>query len=566
VSAPDPLESEDQPPAIKYPVDPALLQKAVMRMRNAARGNGINPHTILLNGFDGETLNFVARSLFEIVPTIAEKHMPGRETHGIVCTSESDMQSKIKQAVETTTVDKTIVQAATVFLEHRKDKGFAVDNLVIKLDRLNKVFIFYNSCTQCHGSGRYNCMQCQGVGRENCPKCDAHRTIVCPVCRGTRVSRQKNGQTGTCIKCLGQGEAPCTHCQRSGKIRCRPCSGSGLVPCPKCAASGIISDIAHVSFVGKTRFLYDKDALPEGVPALIDEIGPAMVAEAHGDIVILKEKLQKAAQDEYRTTEYVDEFDELVVPFDVGLPWGALGVRIGREELTGTLFGMHPLLLDYAPFLEKPVASGLDRLNQAAAKHGRVRGNLEEAIRFRAIGDALILAATKSPKKAALAMRGRWTLGFRPEVTDMMVAQAAKAFGNIATLPRMLGLLAGLVFTGGFLASWLVGPLRGMAQDHLTPFGFPVIAMGAVDILVVAFGGYLAATLSQLAVRQITLGIFRKVLPEDKARKVVPRAGTSGVVAYIGAVAIFAAMLGAAWMDGHTLPEWVDFLMRYIPR
>lgn len=553
-------------PVIRRPVDPAVLQKAVMRVRNAARGNRVNPDTILLNGFEGETLNFPARSLFEIIPTVSEKTMPGKETHGIVCASEADLKIKVRQAVEKTTFNTTIIRAAIDFLEHRKDRGFLVDGLVIKLDRLNKVFIFYNACGQCHGSGKYNCMQCQGVGQENCPKCHAHRTIVCPVCRGTKVSRQKDGRTGTCIKCLGHGEAPCTHCQRTGKIKCRPCQGTGLVACQKCNASGIISDIRHVGFEGKTRFLYDKDVLPEGVPDLIAQFGPAIAAEAHANIVILKEKEQLAAQDEYRTTEHVPEFDELVVPFDVGLPWGALGVRIGSQTLQGTLFGLHPMLLDYGPFLEAPAAGGIDRLNQAANRLGPVRGNLEEAIQIRAIGDALVLAATKPPKKAALAMRGRWTLGFRPEVTDLMVVQAGKAFENISGLPRSLGLLAGLVVAGGVFATWLDTPLRALASSHLTPVGIPQMVMVVADIGLVALGGYLAATLSQLAIRQATINLFQKILPPDKARKIVPRAGKAGLIAYIGSVLIFVLVLAAMWASGQALPEWVQYLLLFLPQ
>ena len=563
---PDAETAIEDLPVIKRPVDPALLQKAVMRVRHAARGNKVDPHSILLNGFEGETLNFTARSLFEIIPTIAEKHLPGKETHGIVCASEADLKIKVRQAVEKTTFDRIITRAAIDFLEHRKDKGFLIDGLVIRLDRLNKVFIFYNSCTQCSGSGKYNCMQCQGAGQENCPKCHAHRTIVCPVCRGTRVSRQKNGQMGTCIKCHGQGESPCTHCQRTGKVKCRPCQGSGLVPCPKCNASGIISDIRHVSFEGKTHFLYDKDALPEGVPDLISRIGPAMAAEAHADIVILKEKEQLAAQDEYRTTENVQGFDELVVPFDVGLPWGALGLRIGSRTMEGTLCGMHPMLLDYPPFLEAPVAAGLDRLNQAAQRLGPVRGNLEEAIRIRAIGDALVFAATKPPKKAALAMRGRWTLGFRPEVTDMMVLQSAKAFGNISAAPRLFGVIAGLVIAAGVFAVWLATPLRSVASGYLTPAGIPQLAIVLGDIALIALGGYVAATLSQLAVRQTTISLFKKILPVDQAKKIVPRAGKAGFIAYLGAMAVFIGVVVALWVGGHALPEWAQYLLRFLPQ
>ena len=75
------IETETPPEIIhKVPVDPALLQRAVERMRHVARGNGIDPDSILLDHFDGETLNFKARSLCEINTAVVEKTMTGKET------------------------------------------------------------------------------------------------------------------------------------------------------------------------------------------------------------------------------------------------------------------------------------------------------------------------------------------------------------------------------------------------------------------------------------------------------------------------------------------------------
>lgn len=549
-----------QLPSTPVPVDPAILQKAVMRLRAAARGNGVNPHTILLDGFDGQTVRFQARSLFEIVPTIAEKHVAGRETHGFVCGSEADMKMKVRTAVEKSTIDKTSIRAASDFLAHRKDLGFLVDGLMIKLDRLNKVFIFYNNCSSCHGSGKINCMQCQGAGQANCPKCHAHRVVACPLCRGTKVARQKDGKTGTCPKCIGSGEAPCEFCRRSGKTKCNPCNGSGRTPCGKCAASGVISDIAHVSFEGKTRFIYDKEALPEGLPDVIERIGPDVAAARHADIIMMREKEQAAAQEEYRTTEHVPEYDELVVPFDIGLPYGALGARVGKDVMRGTLFGMHPMLLDYPPFLEKPVALGLDRLNQAAARLGRPRSNLEEALRYRAIGDALVFAATKPLKKAALAMRTRWTLGFRPETCDMMVVQAEKAFINVTTLPRRVGLALGLVLAGAGFGVWFGVP--GVRIGVQQAAGIPSVAMAAVDVILFGVLAYIAGSVAQMFVRQATRSLFVKILPPEKAKKIVPRAGKSGRIAFAGTLAVLAAVLYALWMSGGPMPEWTRFYLQ----
>jgi hypothetical protein len=145
----------------------------------------------------------------------------------------------------------------------------------------------------------------------------------------------------------------------------------------------------------------------------------------------------------------------------------------------------------------------------------------------------------------------------------MMILQSAKAFSNISGAPRFLGLLAGLVIVAGLFATWLVTPLRSLASGYLTPAGIPQMVMVVADIALIVIGGYLAATLSQLAVRQATISLFKKILPADKAKKIVPRAGKAGFSAYSGSFVIFAVALVVLWAVGHPLPEWAQYLLRY---
>jgi hypothetical protein len=547
-------------PAVKAPVDPALLQRAVERMRNIARDNGIDPHTILLDRFDGETLNFEARSLFEIKPSVTEKIMPGKETGGEVCASETDLKAKIRQAVEKTTLDRIIVNAATEFLEKRADSGFMADGLTMKLDRLNKILIFYRSCAACHSSGKLNCAQCNATGVTNCPKCRGARTLVCPTCRGRREARLKNGQIGTCPKCHGQAEAPCNYCHRTGKIQCKSCKATGRVPCGKCAASGIVSQMAYVGFEARTKFTYGRETLPFGVPALIDQTGPALAEKKHAGVTILREKEQIYVQDQHRTVEN-RELDELVVPFDVVLPWGAVGFRVGDQVLNGKLFGLHPRLLNLPPFLETPLLPGIDRLAQAAHHAGKAGVNVAEAIRFRVIGDALVAAATLPTKKAAMAMRRHWPLGLTPETSDRITLLAAQAFANITKMPRLAGLAGGLALGAGLYAAYFAGSLRSIIAAK----GVPWTALTAIDALLVAAVGYLAMTLSQMAARRAARSIFDKILPPEKLHKILPRAGRTALFAFGGAVIVFILALAGLFYAGYPLPEWAGWLLQRIP-
>lgn len=547
--------AQDDGDTDKEPVDPAIIQRALDRVKSVAAGNGIDPETITLVNFEGEVLHFEARSLFTVKPTVAEKSMPGKE-QGEVCGSASDLQIKITTAIEKTTVNPDIIGYISDVLERRADKGFMIDHLVVKLERLAKKFVYFNSCTSCAG-GKMLCATCHGAGNSNCPKCHAHRTIVCPMCRGTKVSRQKDGSMGTCRKCNGHGEAPCTACRAQGKIKCMPCQGTGRVQCPKCTGTGIISEIAFVSFEAETAFAYDADILPPEVPPLIDQLGPVMAVKQHADIQILKENDQRFIQREYEVAEKVRVRDGMIVPYYVRLPWGEIEFALGETNLAGKLFGLHPRLLNLPPFLEGPLGPGLDRLTQAANNLGNVRANVTEAIGFRAIGDALIAAATMPPKKASQAIRGRWALGLRPDVAHKMVQLADKAVQNLTRKARIFGLVAGLVLTAGFYALYLIGPLRVMAAGQ----GLHPYALIALDAMLVVTAGYAAMLLSQLATRRALSSMFEKIVPAEKARKIIPRAGQSGMIAFAGSAFIFAAMLVVTALTGHELPAWAATLL-----
>lgn len=545
---PDDIADDEE----KEPVDPAILQRGLDRLKAAARGNGIDPDTITLENFEGEVLHFEARSLFEIKPTVAEKTMPGKE-QGEVCASATDLKVKIQQNIEKTTINKDIIGYVSDVLRRRADKGFFINNLVVKLERLNKHFVFYNSCTGCQ-AGKIVCMACQGAGVSNCPRCQAHRTIKCPMCRGTGASRQKDGSMGTCRKCNGQREAPCAFCRATGKIKCNPCQGSGRVACQKCGASGIISEMAFVSFEAKTHFTYESEDLPPDIIPLIDQLGPELAIKEHADIEVLAEKEQAWAQREYQVTEKVKYKDELVVPYYVRLPWGDIKFKMGETEMNGKLFGLHPRLLNLPPFLEGPIGPGLDRLTQAANNLGNVRANVTEAIRFQAIGDTLVAVATLPPKKALGAVRRKWSLGLRPDITAKMTLLADRAFQNLSKRARIFGLIGGLALGAVVFALWLIGPLRDLVKAQ----GLHPYALIALDAVLVITAGYAATVISQLATRRAMASFFEKILPPEKAKTIIPRAGKSGLIAYAGAAVMFAAILALTAYLGKPLPEWVE--------
>lgn len=509
---------EDNAEEPKDPVPPEVLDAALTRMRNAARGNGIDPDTIAMTFFDGEVLHFTARNIVEVKPTLVEKSVPGRESKGEVCASAADLRARIQQCIEKSQYDPAVITLLSDLLDKRPDKGFAVNDLTFKLDSMNTVFVYYNSCTSCTG-GKINCMSCQGQGRTNCAKCQGTRLIKCPDCRGQKFIRTPQGQNAPCRKCAGRGDVQCAFCRGQGTLPCKPCAATGRVDCQRCAGSGIISDIGYVSFEGKTHCVFDEEDLPPGVAELILKLGPELVSGDHVAAEILREKEHDAAQETYNTNDQSSRRNELVVPYLIDLPYGQIGFTIGGgDEMRGLLFGLHPRLLNLPPFLEGPLAPGLDRLQQAAAHAGNARRDLNEAIRFRAIGDALIAAASLPPKKAARLLHKKWSLGLRRETTDQMVLTAGRAFANITRLPRLAGLGAGMALAGGLYALWL-----GAGREAVPPLPFPPYTLYGVDLLVWLCGVFIALSTARISTAYAVRNLFSRLLPPEKARKLVPQ-------------------------------------------
>jgi hypothetical protein len=550
----DRYEDRIIPPRLE-PVDPKVLHMGLQRMRNAARGNGVDPDTITLHSFLGYTVEYDAQSLFVIQPTVLQKSLPGKEK-GEVCASHSDLHGKIREATEKTLINTDIVDFAITALERRQDKGFMVDGFGLKFDRLARTFLYYNSCTNCT-AGHINCIACQGAGQINCPKCKGARKIKCPTCRGSRHIRDSKGKERPCRTCSARGEIPCPFCKSAGRIKCKPCNGSGQTKCPKCAATGIISEMAYVSFEGKTKFSYDAAFLPEPMVPLLDQIGPQLVIRDYADVKILKEKEQVAAQKDYNTYEKPKLKDELVVPYNVRLPWGSIQFRVGPDILNGRVFGKHPRLLGITPFIEGPIAPGIAQLEQAVQGGGNTQAYIEEATKFRIIADAMVAASAMTKKKALLHMRKRWSVGINGQTTDHITALAADAYANISKFPRLVGLGIGLMTAALVDAAYILGPLRPLLLNN----GLPPVAVDGIDALVMLGTGLIAQSASRLMAKKALWHLFKKLLPPDQMHKIKPQAGTVGLYAYLGTAVIFVVVIIAAAYSGHAIPDWAHFLM-----
>lgn len=542
------------------PVDAHLLALATKRMKALVHGNGAKAEDVMLEGFDGAIINFDARTLFEIRHQIAHKSVPGKQGNAEVVGSTADLHMRIQTEVEKTTKNSVIVNYATDVLEKRADKGFAVNNLVIKLDRLNKSFVHHNSCNPCSGTGKLACGPCNGDGRLPCHRCRGQRTLNCPACHGNGTIRNQNtNQPMPCNRCHGKRVIGCEACHQTGQMKCRPCTGTGRVGCAQCNASGRISDIAFVSFDALTKFAYDLYDLPVALPPMIDEYGPTLVSDGHAELFVLQGNEQQAWQKELRTAEHIR--GEVIIPYHARLPWGLIRFRLGDEILSGQMLGFNGELLHFPPFLERLITPGVERLLQAANGFS-VKNNLHESARTKIIATSLLAAATLPPKKAFAMVRKRYTAGIDHDAIERLVTLSGQGLARLTRLSRIMTLGAGTLVTCGFYAAWFMGGLRAAFWAAMPPVPAPLFVSAVVDCAWAGLFGYGLTHAARFVTRARILDLVRPMIPPDKRKKFMPRAGKTGLAAWGCTLAALVVILGLTVALSTGTPDWVNVINR----
>lgn len=530
----------------KEPLDPALSEKALDDVKAAVRGNGLKPEAVALAGCAGEVLNFEARTIFKIEAPVIEKRMNGKE-QGESAGSYTDARQKIKAAIERITFDRDVWKQTVAMLKKRKDTGFAVPDLIIRLDRLDRRFVVHEICGPCNGLGNIPCATCKGKKEIVCVRCHGQRDIQCQACHGTQFIQTAQGRQ-QCTSCNGRGRKGCTMCHQKGEVPCPKCRKTGKRPCQPCSGTGWHSQLFLMSVRAKGRFEYDRAALPEEIPPLIDFYGPVLVTGEHALVRIIdelkkEEELSKAAKP-----------DEYVVPYHVKLPWGDIGFSLGKQRIDGKLFGYNALLVSMPPFFEKVLRGPLSLLAQASRGQGNVAASLQKAIRARAVRDVLLLAARNAPRKTSEMLHEKYPFGFDSATLDLMAEQAVQALKRVTEKSRLTGLAMGAALAAALDLAYFIGPLRGEltgATNNSVPgivFDLGVLLLGGAAVSAVIQIG--AAKALKRALGQLT----------GKA-SVAPGVVPALLWGFPCAALVFVLALVMTVATGAEVPDWLAALM-----
>ncbi|QQG36397.1 MAG: hypothetical protein HYS17_00980 [Micavibrio aeruginosavorus] len=539
------------------PVPDELLEKAVKKVQAVVRGNGMRGLQVALADFEGEILKFEAYEVYKMDPQTAEKRVNGKQ-NGEVVGSAGDMKTKMNALLEKITENPDVKKNVIELMKKRPDLGFALENQTISLDRFNKTYVVHELCTSCSGARMLACGVCHGDGRAVCYRCKGAMLIECPLCQGHRTISAGGGRK-TCTKCNGKGRAPCPICRGRGVTPCKNCKGTGKLPCQPCGTTGWHSLIGSLVVKAKCRFWYDKEALvaaegaPE-IPPLIDQLGAEMVTDRHADISLI--------EDEARLKELDREVkgDEFKIPYKVRLPWGNISFRLKDRIIKGKLFGLHPELVHMDPFLEEPLFPGLRLLDEAARAPGDAAAKIKEAAPYRAVGEAVVLAARLNPSRAYEAFAKRYPFGLKIETMQKMLISAETALKNVTKKPRRIGLAMGMALNALVFTAFYALPIRPRIYNYIPDL--LVQALMEVFLLLLCMG------LSWLIIQSTAASALHQalahLLPPEKRKGLVPRPGRAGWVGIGLTLILWLTMIPVTYKGSQAAPAWFDFLLSFL--
>ncbi len=529
----------------KEEIDPALLEKALEDFRALIKGNGLKPDSLKLKGFEGEVINFEAYGIFKIEASINEKRVAGRE-RGEQSGSQTDAKQKINTMIETITLDREVKKLTVNLLEKRQDLGFGINNQLIKLERLNKKFVIHEPCPSCDASGKIVCKNCRGKKLITCVKCQGQRDIQCHNCHGAQFINSPQGERQQCTYCHGRGQISCELCRQSGEVSCPKCKATGRMVCHDCSSTGWHSHVFNVSLQAKGKFDFDRENLPEEVPALIDEYGPKMLTEKHAQIRIIEDSRKDEEMD------MRSEADEYIVPYHVKLPWGDIGFSVKDKAIKGKLFGFNALLIDIPPLLEKIIGKSLRLLDQAAQGQGNVAVHIGNAIRARAIGETFLSTLSNPPPKALIIMQERYPYGIKETTLKKMITNAGAALKHLTKKPRQKGLGFGIAIAALFYMAYFMGPLRSLIIGKITTT-LPDIIPDSGAIII---SGVIVTAAIQINVSNALKRALDKLPSKSSKTKIAPKLQQSALWGFPAAMALFILILVLTITTGTEVPAW----------
>ncbi len=523
--------------------DPALLGRALKRVRALCAGNGLKADSITVESSALEVRHAQAATYLELKPRQSEKRVNGKQSIGTVVQSKADMQRRIDKTILDSIGQPSKRSALLKHLLDRDDSGFGLKQKSFAISDISEDYSWSENCTTCHGQGKTACPRCNGLRQEKCPQCHGATTITCPACRGSGQITGANGQMQTCTKCQGRGQIRCTLCHGTGKITCRQCKGTGYAICTSCGGTGWHTHVVHLSVQADPHFEFDRKHLPKGLIETLDRA---------------PQKLTESETVKISSAPIEDDPNTLGVLYDLKFPAGEISFSLkGKKTIKANLYGYDAQLSDMSPFLEKITAPGLARLQAAAQGKGNVSENIRLASKYRLIGQALLMGAQKSVRETAAALHQKFGLGLQAKTAKVIAKNADQAMALITRKPRYTGLALGLVLVAAFYGSYYLGPLRGLIAPHIPDENLHIL----IDLIIIFIGGTITTLSIQLTAKRALQNALGHLVNANQKKKLMPKTRSSGWWGYAGGAIVYLIMIElTVHIGASATPHWYTAL------
>jgi hypothetical protein len=531
----------------KQLVDPKLPQRATRAIRAILQGNGVHPDQVTLGDFDLRMLPFTGALKIKLEAKVAKKQVPGKSAKGDVVADEASLFAAVDKHIQRIMVNPPQRKPMFDIVLKRPDKGFAFDDKKLGFHAYTTQFVMYDGCQTCAKSGKVVCNICQGRMQVPCTTCRGQKEVFCPSCKGDRIIRDQRGDY-TCQKCRGRGRIPCQACGADGLIDCKTCLKTGRIKCLRCTGTGWMTTLLVAECEAHYKFVLEHQGLPPPVITAMIEQGPKLIERSIAEIEVAgtqgpedSEKLPK---------------DELSVFYKGILPYGAIRFQVGAESIGAMMFGFHGDLLECPPFLERIGADAITRLLGAAEKPKEAYELLPHAARSRFIREALQAGLMSSRAKAIESYKKRYPYGLSDQMIRDLLALAEAATRNASRDFRLYAVLGSMAVITLMTGAYYIGPGLALVVPHL-PNVYAQMGMDAALTLVLMG---LAYQFPRLAGAFALKRILGSVMPVNRIRSIMPKAGYLEWCAVAAVPLISAAFIMIAKNSGALVPAWMAWI------
>lgn len=509
---------------VDAPLPTPIADKALLRLRALAQGNGLDPAKIVLTASEEKIYSFEGlATLAPLFETRTERYDgPPRGKVSDTLPSFAALRDEAKKRETGFRNNPDWITAAAAELRKQPAEGWGLNGARIELPECSLTLAASESCATCQGRANMPCAQCQGRGYDTCIQCRGNRQEFCYYCNfnntgtGTGSSQLTDGRI--CPVCNGLRRTPCRACHGAGQTSCPQCQTRGQIACTTCKGAGQTTEIVHITCGATTSFGLKSEDLPSGLRRGLDRLGIANLAKGHAEISFVENKAEKEPEEpeEYlpgglygvapgarAATLHEENPDpgfgapkadtsrspQPVLHYTARMPFADLRVDFSGRKAAVGVFGLRNAFVDVPPFLDDFLTPALGKLIGAIKGYG----SIEDALATRALREAVELHLQSKGKVQEF--RRLYPVGVSNAVVENILRGTRNSIKRLTLPARVTAATVSALAAAGIFATCyftslpqrlLSGPTwNGLALDFLPP-----VVAAALGLIVVNFTAY----------------------------------------------------------------------------